>query len=112
MGEVIVGRIGHDLTVDIQVSIILPLGPTDGVYCGEYCVGLLRLLSTDLASVAEIKIYSYDKLSNSWIEDPSERRTLDVGEDYTRPFDVRAVDRMIIKLVSKTGTYNRIWTFA
>lgn len=112
MGEVIIGKIGHDLTVDIQVSILLPIGPTDGVYCGEYCVGILRFKSTDLASEAEIKVYSYDKTSNHWIEDPSERRTLGVGMDYTRPFDVRAVDRIVVKLVSKTGTYDRIWTFA
>ena len=112
MAEVVIGRIGHDLVEDVAVSIILPLGPTDGVYAEEYCVGVLRILSTDVLSEAEIKVYTYDKASNRWIEDPTERRTLGVGLDYTRRFDVRAIDRTTVKFVSKTGTYDRIWTFA
>ena len=112
MAEVVIGSIGSDLTVNLAVSLILPLGPTDGVYCEEFCLGVLQLLSTDPASTADIKVYFYNKAFNRWAEDPTERRTLNLGEDYIRPFDVRANHRVIVKLTAKTGTYDRLWTFA
>ena len=112
MAEVRIGRIGQDLTINVPVSLILPLEPTDGVYCEEFCVAVLRLDSTDALSECGLRFYTYDKLSNKWIEDPAERRTIGVGLDYTRRFDVRAIDRTTIKLINKTGTYDLVWTFA
>ena len=112
MAEVRIGRIGSDLVANVAVSLILPIGPTDGVYCDEYSVGVLRILSTDVLSEATIKVYTYDAQSNRWIEDPAERRTIGVGLDYTRRFDFRAINRTAVKFTSKTGTYDQIWTFA
>lgn len=112
MVEVIIGRVGSEIVIDVAVSFILPVGPTDGVYCEEFSVGVLHLLSTAAQSEAEILFYVYNKTSNRWTEDPSERRTIGVGLDYLRRFDVRAIDRVTLKLVSKTGTYDLLWTFA
>lgn len=104
MAEERVGRIYRVKSAPITNPVAAPSGPNDGVECGEFTWCLLRIkASVNVAYSLEVYTFEDHGVGNDWIEDPSERRTPNVGEDYTRYFRVRGADKIAIAYPAVAG---------
>jgi len=80
-----------------------PSGPGVGFPCAEYPWALLRIVASVNVSYS-LRVYTFEnETGNDWIEDPSERQTPAVGEDYTRYFFVHGADKIYIEFTAITG---------
>jgi hypothetical protein len=90
-----------------------PSGPNAGFLCEEWAEGLLRIRAKTIGTTYNLKIWSFENEGgNDWFEDPSERRSVPAGQDYTRGFWTGPVDRMAVQLDVTAGSVDVFWTFS
>lgn len=101
---------------NVTAPTMRPTGPNDGIYCTEYTKGLLRIKASNAATTYDIAIFTFENdMGNDWIEDPTERRSIPAGEDYTRMFRVGPVDAIDSQITAISGSGAKVdifWTFS